>query len=117
MRMRPSASCECPEPNRLEYGLATGQFCPVAGLNMRSFAVVVDEPEYINTLPVRNMTMLAAAMPRSNDAPHCPAGSIVKLTPATSPPVTVTVWLRGVNVKPGLFGTMVNVPFDTCTNW
>jgi hypothetical protein len=37
----------------LENGLVTGTTCPVAGLNRRSVAdVVVDEPEYIKTLPV-----------------------------------------------------------------
>src|SRR5438477_10953998 len=70
--MRPSASCEWPEQNRLEYGFGTSVVTPVIGSHTRSTPEVVNDPVYIRILPVCSITMLTATNPSSVGAPHCP---------------------------------------------
>src|ERR1700704_3560634 len=71
IRIRPSASCECPEPNRLSM-VGTGPSEPVVGLYSVADDPPMPSPAYIRTLPVRSMTMLTAVRPSSKGADHEP---------------------------------------------
>src|SRR4051812_41109705 len=81
--MRPSASCEWPEQNRLKYGFGTSVSAPVAGSQTRSTHEPAYDPEYISTLPVCSRIEFTATTPSSKGGPHCP-GVVVAFATETA---------------------------------